>query len=97
MTSYVENLINQTVQVITNEGRVFIGELVSFDQSMNLVLKNSFEKVYSESAGVKFEKTGLYMIRGDNVAIISEIDENLEKSINYEKIKSKPLSEFIMH
>ena len=64
---------------------------------MNLILKNSFEKIYSESIGVKFEKTGLYMIRGDNVAIINEVDESVEKNINYEKIRGKPLSEFIMH
>ena len=59
MTSYVENLINQPVQVITNEGRVFIGELMSFDQSMNVMLKSCIEKIYSEEKGVQFEKMGL--------------------------------------
>ena len=97
MTSYVENLINQPVQVITNEGRVFIGELMSFDQSMNVMLKSCIEKIYSEEKGVKLEKMGLYLIRGDNVAIINEIDDNVEKNLQYDKIKGKPLKEFVSH
>lgn len=97
MTSYVENLINQPVQVITNEGRVFIGELMSFDQSMNVMLKNCIEKIYSKEKGVKFEKMGLYLIRGDNVAIINEIDDNVEKNLQYDKIKGEPLKEFVSH
>ena len=97
MTSYVENLINQPVQVITNEGRVFIGELMSFDQSMNVMLKSCIEKIYSKVKGVKFEKMGLYLIRGDNVAIINEIDDNVEKNLQYDKIKGEPLKEFVSH
>ena len=97
MTSYVENLINQPVQVITNEGRVFIGELMSFDQSMNVMLKSCIEKIYSEEKGVKFEKMRLYLIIGDNVAIINEIDDNVEKNLQYDKIKGKPLKEFVSH
>lgn len=97
MTSYIENLINQPVQVITNEGRVFIGELLSFDQSMNVMLKSCIEKIYSEDKGVKFEKMGLYLIRGDNVAIISEINDIVEKNLKYDKIMGKPLKEFVAH
>jgi hypothetical protein len=38
---------------------------------------------------------GLFMLRGDNVAIISEIDQDLEKKIDYSKIKGNKLKEFI--
>ena len=75
MTSYVENLINQPVQVITNEGRVFIGELLSFDQSMNVMLKSCIEKIYSEDKGVKFEKMGLL-----NAVITQNIDNLHQKA-----------------
>lgn len=97
MSSYIDNLINQSIQVITNEGRVFCGELVSFDQSINIVIKNCVEKIFSEETGVKFEKMGLYMLRGDNIAIIGEIDPEIEKNIYYDKIKGAKLKQFIQH
>jgi U6 snRNA-associated Sm-like protein LSm8 len=71
MTTYIESLVDQLVLVITNEGRVFTGVLKSFDQSMNMFLADCFEKVYSQDEGVNFIKMGLYMIRGDNVSLIS--------------------------
>ena len=95
MSSYVENLIGHFVQIISIEGRIFIGELNSYDQLMNIVLKNCIERIFSIDKGVREEKMGLYMLRGDNVAIISEIDQDLEKKIDYSKIKGNKLKEFI--
>lgn len=97
MTSYVESLIDQVVTVITADGRVFTGYLKSFDQSMNLFLKDCFEKIYSNEDGVSFLKMGLYMIRGDNVAIVSEVDELLEKQIDYTSVKADKLKEMKLH
>ena len=97
MASYLENLIDFMVNVITNEGRVFTGILKSFDQSMNMIIKDCFEKVYSKEEGVKFVNMGLYMIRGDNVMIVSEVDENLEKNIDYKEVKAEKLKEVKTH
>ena len=82
MSSYVESLIGKEIQVITIEGRVFVGELVSFDQTMNTLMKNSIEKIYSQgSKNIKYEKMGLYLIRGDNIGIISPIEDITEKEL----------------
>jgi U6 snRNA-associated Sm-like protein LSm8 len=97
MTSYVESLVDQVVSVITTEGRVFTGYLKSFDQLMNLFLKDCYEKIYSKEEGVCFLKMGLYMIRGDNVAIVSEVDELLEKQIDYSSVKADKLKEMKLH
>jgi len=97
MTSYVESLVDQVVTVITTEGRVFTGYLKSFDQSMNLSLKDCYEKIYSKEEAVSFLKMGLYMIRGDNVAIVSEVDELLEKQIDYSSVKAEQLKEMKLH
>jgi U6 snRNA-associated Sm-like protein LSm8 len=97
MTSYMESLVDQVICVITNEGRVFNGLLKSFDQSMNMVISQCIEKVYSIDEGVEFIKMGLYIIRGDNVAIVSEIDELLEKQIDYSKIKANKIKEMKLH
>jgi U6 snRNA-associated Sm-like protein LSm8 len=97
MASYLENLIDFMVNVVTNEGRVFTGILKSFDQSINMIIKDCFEKVYSKDEAVKFASMGLYMIRGDNVMIVSEVDENLEKNIDYKEVKAEKLKEVKTH
>jgi U6 snRNA-associated Sm-like protein LSm8 len=97
MTSYIESLVDSYVTVINTEGRVFSGYLKSFDQSMNIFLSDCLEKIYSLEEGVEFQKMGLYMIRGDNVAVISEVDENLEKQIDYSKVKAQKLKEMKLH
>ena len=93
MANYLENLVDLMITLITNEGRVFTGVLKSFDQSMNIVVKDCFEKIYSSNEGVKFSSVGLYMIRGDNIMIVSEVDENLEKNIDYSEVKAEKLKE----
>jgi U6 snRNA-associated Sm-like protein LSm8 len=97
MASYVESLIDELVQVITTDGKVFQGNLKSFDQSMNIILTNCFEKQYSLDQGIVFINMGLYMLRGDSVAIVSEIDDILDKQVNSKDIKGEPLKEIKMH
>lgn len=46
---------------------VLQGTLKGFDQTINLILDDSFERVYSTSQGVEQVVLGLYIIRGDNV------------------------------
>jgi len=43
------------------------GTLKGFDQTINLILDDSHERVYSTSQGVEQVILGLYIIRGDNV------------------------------
>jgi small nuclear ribonucleoprotein (snRNP)-like protein len=43
----LESLIDQTISVITNDGRNIMGVLRGFDQATNLILDESHERVYS--------------------------------------------------
>ena len=43
------------------------GTLKGFDQTVNLVLDDAHERVFSDSQGVEQVPLGLYLIRGDNV------------------------------
>jgi len=83
MATYVEKLVDKTVNVITNEGRNFIGNLKCFDQKTNIILSECTERIYSKSKPVESEHLGTYFIRGDNIAIVAEIDEALEANIDY--------------
>lgn len=44
------------------------GYLRGFDQTVNLIVDECHERVYSQSAGVEQVPLGLYIIRGDNVS-----------------------------
>ena len=85
--NYIEKLLNKKVQVISNEGKIFLGELISYDSSINIILNNTIERIFSEKNNVIEQKMGLFM------SIISEIDQDLEKKIDYSKIKGNKLKE----
>ena len=50
---------------------------VGHDQVQNLILNQAQERVYVEDAPAETVDLGLYVIRGDNVALIGEFDPNL--------------------
>lgn len=91
MASGLEGYVNHTVTVFTSEGRVIVGTLKGFDQTINLILDDSHERVYS-SAGVEQVTLGLYIVRGDNVALIGEVDEEVDKKIDFADIRVDPLA-----
>jgi len=72
------------VCVITCDGRIIQGTLAGHDQLQNLVLKEAHERVYqlpkenahtddTEENTLEMVPLGLYLIRGDNVAVVSDI------------------------
>ena len=97
MAAQVEKLIDKTVNVISNDGRNFIGTLRSFDQKTNIILSECQERVYLSGKEVQVEPLGVYFIRGDNVAIIAEIETALEEAIDYSKIKAAPIKPMMTH
>lgn len=72
---------SETVCVVTSDGRIIAGKLEGVDQVQNLILNDANERVYSEDADVEIVPLGLYVIRGDNVCLVSddtsEVDESL--------------------
>ncbi|CAI4223492.1 unnamed protein product [Auanema sp. JU1783] len=91
MTSSLDSFMNRVISVITGDGRNIVGVLKGFDQLINLVLEDAHERSYSETQGVEQIPLGLYIIRGDNVAVVGEIDEELDKRLDLSGIKAPPL------
>ncbi|EGI65097.1 PREDICTED: U6 snRNA-associated Sm-like protein LSm8 isoform X1 [Acromyrmex echinatior] len=92
MASGLESYVNHTVSIITSDGRNFIGTLKGFDQTINLILDESHERVYSTTQGVEQVVLGLHIIRGDNVAIVGEIDDEMDARLDLSTIRADPLS-----
>ncbi|XP_045449053.1 U6 snRNA-associated Sm-like protein LSm8 [Melitaea cinxia] len=95
MASGLENYINQTVSVITADGRNFIGTLKGFDQTINIILDESHERVFSTSTGVAQVVLGLHIIRGDNIAIVGQIDESIDSRLDLGNIRAEPLGSIV--
>jgi U6 snRNA-associated Sm-like protein LSm8 len=91
MAQVLDAYINKAVNIVTADGRIIIGTLRGFDQTINIILDDSHERVFSATDGVEQVLLGLYIVRGDNVALIGEIDEELDKSIDFSRIRADPL------
>lgn len=78
------------VLVLTTDGRSLVGTLLSCDQLTNLVLQDTIERVIrppedpEESEEVPH---GLYLIRGENVAICGLLDEQMDSEIDWAKVR----------
>ncbi|EFN59912.1 hypothetical protein CHLNCDRAFT_132948 [Chlorella variabilis] len=83
--------VDTTVSVITNDGRTIVGTLRGYDQATNLILDECHERVYSSKNGVEQLVLGLYVIRGDNIAVIGEIDDDKDASIDFNQVRAPPL------
>ncbi|KAL4434612.1 hypothetical protein ABPG77_002735 [Micractinium sp. CCAP 211/92] len=83
--------VDTTVSVITNDGRTIVGTLRGYDQATNLILDECHERVYSSKSGVEQLVLGLYVIRGDNVAVVGEVDDDKDAAIDFSQVRAAPL------
>lgn len=91
----LESLVDQNISIITNDGRNIVGILKGFDQATNIILDESHERVYSTREGVQQIVLGLYIIRGDNISVVGEIDEELDAELDLDKLRAHPLKPVI--
>ncbi|KAL8972903.1 MAG: hypothetical protein Q9183_000292 [Haloplaca sp. 2 TL-2023] len=87
---YVNSNPTEKVLILTADGRTLTGTLLSCDQLTNLVLSQTIERVIrppddpEPSAEVSH---GLYLIRGENVAICGLVDEELDGQIEWTQVR----------
>ncbi|KGO77823.1 Ribonucleoprotein LSM domain, eukaryotic/archaea-type [Penicillium italicum] len=92
-TQVLTNLYRiEKVLILTVDGRTLIGDLLSTDQTTNLVLANTVERIIrtpdDDEPSTEIEH-GLYLIRGDNVVVCGEIDEKMDGDIDWSKVKGE--------
>ncbi|MES1907383.1 MAG: hypothetical protein MHM6MM_000509 [Cercozoa sp. M6MM] len=76
MSAELINYVDKRVSVITNDGRNYVGTLKGFDRLTNLVLVSCEERVFSPDADLHVDQLGVQIIRGDNLALVGEIDDS---------------------
>ncbi|CAL6369351.1 unnamed protein product [Bathycoccus prasinos] len=91
MSSMLKPFLNSVISIITNDGRHIVGHLRGFDQQTNLIVENCHERVYSMENGVEMAPLGLYVVRGDNVALVGDVDEELDQKLDLSAVRAKGL------
>ncbi|KAF8745539.1 hypothetical protein AX14_006862 [Amanita brunnescens Koide BX004] len=66
--------------VVLRDGRKLHGVLRSYDQFANLVLEDTYERIYHGNTFAQ-DWRGLFLIRGENVVLLGEIDLDTEDDI----------------
>lgn len=77
LSTSLASYLDKKLLVLLRDGRKLIGILRSFDQFANAVLENAFERVIVGDLYCDLPQ-GLYVIRGENVVLIGEMDPDRE-------------------
>ena len=80
--------------MLTQDGRTMVGLLHSCDGSMNLVLQEAVERIIrprEEETPSEEVPLGVYIIRGDSVAVVGRLDEEVDGKIDWSKVHGEVL------
>ncbi|RJE18223.1 Small nuclear ribonucleoprotein [Aspergillus sclerotialis] len=74
------DLTDKKLVLVLRDGRKLIGVLRSWDQFANLVLQNTIERLYAGNLYADIPR-GVFVVRGENVLLLGEIDLDREDDI----------------
>lgn len=83
--SLVEEIDKQQL-VMLRDGRILIGVLRSVDQFANLVLQDTVERLLVDNEFCDLHR-GIYLIRGENVALMGDVDGEMEELISTQQCR----------
>ncbi|DAZ97209.1 TPA: hypothetical protein N0F65_003840 [Lagenidium giganteum] len=71
--------LDKQILVVLRDGRHLVGWMRSFDQFSNIILEDTFERYVADGLFCDIE-LGLYIVRGDNIVLLGELDEEKEQT-----------------
>jgi U6 snRNA-associated Sm-like protein LSm8 len=86
---------DQSISIITADGKVLVGTLKGIDNGTNVILDDSHERVFSTDQGVEKHQLGLCVIRGDNIAVIGQVDRDIDLKLDLSEVRAKPLKQIV--
>ncbi|KAF5381281.1 hypothetical protein D9615_008356 [Tricholomella constricta] len=89
--SSLQGYVDRRVLLILQDGRAIVGIMAGYDQKSNVVLSDSKERVYSPDEGVEEIPLGLYLVKGDMVVLIGEIDDALDAAVDLSTVRAEPI------
>ncbi|KAF9270258.1 Sm-like ribonucleoprotein [Marasmius fiardii PR-910] len=85
--------VDRKMLVILRDGRKLHGVLRSYDQFANLVLEDTVERIYHGNAFAE-NWHGLFLIRGENVVLLGEIDLDQEDEVPLRQVEYHQLQPY---
>ncbi|EUC65443.1 U6 snRNA-associated-like-Sm protein lsm8 [Rhizoctonia solani AG-3 Rhs1AP] len=89
--SSLQGYVDRKVLLVLQDGRAIVGTLFGFDQRSNVVLSESVERIYSIDEGVEEVPLGLYLVKGDMIVLIGEMDAAVDSATDLSTIRAEPL------
>ncbi|KAG0695934.1 hypothetical protein DFH29DRAFT_953428 [Suillus ampliporus] len=89
--SSLQGYVDRRVLLVLQDGRAIVGVLAGYDQKSNVVLSDSKERIYSMDEGVEEVELGLYLVKGDMIVLIGEIDEAIDQAVDLGSIRAEPI------
>ncbi|GJJ77964.1 U6 snRNA-associated Sm-like protein LSm8 [Entomortierella parvispora] len=91
MSDLLKELVDKPVFVYLTDGRTLVGQLTGYDQAANVILSQTHERIFSSSEGMKSVPIGVYVVRGETIALIGGLDEELDEGADWENVRVEPL------
>ncbi|CAD7011649.1 U6 snRNA-associated Sm-like protein LSm1 isoform X1 [Ceratitis capitata] len=84
-TAHLLEEVDKKLMVLLRDGRTLIGYLRSVDQFANLVLHRTIERIHVGNDYGDIPR-GVFIIRGENVVLLGEIDREKESKLPLKEI-----------
>ncbi|XP_011201715.1 PREDICTED: U6 snRNA-associated Sm-like protein LSm1 [Bactrocera latifrons] len=84
-TAHLLEEVDKKLMVLLRDGRTLIGYLRSVDQFANLVLHRTIERIHVGNEYGDIPR-GVFIIRGENVVLLGEIDREKESKLPLKEI-----------
>ncbi|KAG2023448.1 hypothetical protein CC2G_001101 [Coprinopsis cinerea AmutBmut pab1-1] len=89
----MKNCVDRKMLVVLRDGRKLHGVLRSYDQFANLVLEDTYERIYHRNMFAE-QHHGLFLIRGENVVLMGEIDLDKEDDVPLKQVEYHQLEPY---
>ncbi|EPQ25919.1 uncharacterized protein PFL1_06593 [Pseudozyma flocculosa PF-1] len=87
------NFVDQQVLVVTQDGRVIVGTLKGSDSTGSVILAGSVERIFAPDCPVEEVPLGLYVLRGDSICLIGDLDVEKDRSMDLAQLMAEPIPE----
>lgn len=89
--SALQGYVDRRILVILQDGRTIVGVLAGMDAKSNIIMSDSTERVYSTDEGVEEVPLGLYLIKGDAIMVVGELDPVEDSKVPLSEIRADPI------
>jgi U6 snRNA-associated Sm-like protein LSm8 len=62
-----------------------------YDDKTNIILSNAIERIINPNEEPEVIPLGLYLVRGGSIVLIGDVDENIDKDIDWSKVRGEAL------